>query len=446
MTSFQYIFSSFDTQNCDETDHSTTIENIEISSKTISDPSLSKKYSSTERSTIYEIMNKSSNRNETDTFSKYPDIEIIRRDENAIDKSIPHDIPADIELIPMSSDEVSNKRAIKRSFSPDNTISKISKLNDYSSATTVTPSSPNSSLKHTTTAVATLATTTASSSQQQTIHLDSATIAHSNSIKCEYSIENTSSPVNNIITMSYNTKLNPPISISSANASGDTDTILIPSTSSSSSISIHSMDTNKLITSRFTETEPNDRIKHSPQEVMEGLDDEVTINSMHEFKEDEAFIEETTIDDQQYQLDEHQQQQQQQHYLHHQQTDSSDYSNEQIQNTILLDQHQQNSNSLVTVTSQSGILSEKAIIKSEPSIDIMDSVEPTTSMSSLDNFANNNDYNCNAIVQNNVNFCTMNDDNSGNCNDQITINHNTHDQETDNIYKNFQGVLQIQPN
>lgn len=88
---------------------------------------------STSDRTVYKIITKQFNRNETDSLSNYPDIEIIRRDENAVGKSIPHDIPADIELIPMSSEHASSfgKRAAKRTFSPDNAISKLTKLNDY---------------------------------------------------------------------------------------------------------------------------------------------------------------------------------------------------------------------------------------------------------------------------------------------------------------------------
>lgn len=97
--------------------------------------------------TIYKIINKPFNRNETNSLSNYPDIEIIRRDENAVGKSIPHDIPADIELIPMSSDHTTafGKRSA-RSFSPDNIANKLTKLNDYSvlvSSCNETPKIPN---------------------------------------------------------------------------------------------------------------------------------------------------------------------------------------------------------------------------------------------------------------------------------------------------------------
>lgn len=49
-------------------------------------------------------------------------------------KSIPHDIPADIELIPMSSEHASafGKRSATRSFSPETIASKLTKLNDCS--------------------------------------------------------------------------------------------------------------------------------------------------------------------------------------------------------------------------------------------------------------------------------------------------------------------------
>lgn len=389
-------------------------------------------------------MNK--NRNETDTLSKYPDIEIIRRDESAIGKSIPHDIPADIELIPMSSDGVSNKRAVKRAFSPDNSISKLTKLNDYGGTSSSSNSSSLLLSTKVTTSTTAVTSITTSRSSQQTTHLDTAILAHSNLNKCEYSIENTSSPVNNIITMSYNTKLNPPITISNA-SSTDADTILLPPSSltTSSSISIHSMDTSKTITSRFIETEENGKFRDNSPEAVVEIEDEMTLNAMNELREDDTIIEETmfseTIGDQQYQQDE-----QQQHNHLELFTGSSDYSNEQIQET-LLEQH--NSNTL-SIASQISVLSEKAIIKSEPSIDIIDSIEATTSMSALDSLSIN-DYNSNTIGSNTVNFSTVNDENSGNCNDQIT-DHDTQDQETtpilDNIYKlqNFEGVLQIQPN
>lgn len=73
---------------------------------------------------------------DAETLSNYPDIEIIRRDENAVDKSIPHDIPADIELIPMSSNEMKvmtiiKKRAAKRSPCSDAATSKQCKLSSY---------------------------------------------------------------------------------------------------------------------------------------------------------------------------------------------------------------------------------------------------------------------------------------------------------------------------
>lgn len=89
---------------------------------------------STSDRTIYKIINKPFNRNESGSLSNYPDIEIIRRDENAVGKSIPHDIPADIELIPMSSSDHTStygKRSATQSFSPENIASKLTKLNDY---------------------------------------------------------------------------------------------------------------------------------------------------------------------------------------------------------------------------------------------------------------------------------------------------------------------------
>lgn len=80
---------------------------------------------------VYEIINKPFKRSETETLSNYPDIEIIRRDENTVDKSIPHDIPADIELIPMSADDtLLGKRAPKRAFTPDNAVSKVTRFNE----------------------------------------------------------------------------------------------------------------------------------------------------------------------------------------------------------------------------------------------------------------------------------------------------------------------------
>lgn len=105
---------------------------------------------STSDRTIYKIINKPFNRNESGSLSNYPDIEIIRRDENAVGKSIPHDIPADIELIPMSSSsdhsQAFGKRSAQRSFSPENIASKLSKLNDYSvlvSSSNESPKIPN---------------------------------------------------------------------------------------------------------------------------------------------------------------------------------------------------------------------------------------------------------------------------------------------------------------
>lgn len=99
---------------------------------------------STSDRTIYKIINKPFNRNESTTLSNYPDIEIIRRDDNAVGKSIPHDIPADIELIPMSSDHATaiGKRAANRSFSPENIASKLTKLNDCSVLVTSSNDTP----------------------------------------------------------------------------------------------------------------------------------------------------------------------------------------------------------------------------------------------------------------------------------------------------------------
>lgn len=101
---------------------------------------------STSDRTIYKIINKPFNRNETGSLSNYPDIEIIRRDENAVGKSIPHDIPADIELIPMSSSSdhttTFGKRSATRSFSPEIITSKLTKLNDYTALVSSSNESP----------------------------------------------------------------------------------------------------------------------------------------------------------------------------------------------------------------------------------------------------------------------------------------------------------------
>lgn len=93
---------------------------------------------------FYELIGKPFARNDLDNFNKYPDIEIIKRDGTAIDKTFLHDVPADIELIPMSSDQssspttasLSHRRAPKRSFSPVNDINKLTRLNDFSHAST----------------------------------------------------------------------------------------------------------------------------------------------------------------------------------------------------------------------------------------------------------------------------------------------------------------------
>lgn len=99
---------------------------------------------STSDRTIYKIINKPFNRNESSSLSNYPDIEIIRRDDTTVGKSIPHDIPADIELIPMSAEHASSfgKRSATRSFSPDNIASKLTKLNDCSVLVTSSNETP----------------------------------------------------------------------------------------------------------------------------------------------------------------------------------------------------------------------------------------------------------------------------------------------------------------
>lgn len=152
--------------------------------------------------TIYKIITKQFNRSDSESISKYPDIEIIRRDENAVDKSIPHDIPADIELIPMSSEHAFGKRS-KRSFSPDNTITKLSRLNDYNILVAKSLSSTTEIVKSSTS-----------------------------------STSNQSPKISNTITMSYNTKLNPPVS-SSSSSSSTSSSSNATNCSSESSISIH---------------------------------------------------------------------------------------------------------------------------------------------------------------------------------------------------------------
>lgn len=100
---------------------------------------------STSDRTIYKIISKPFNRSESGSLSNYPDIEIIRRDENAVGKSIPHDIPADIELIPMSSSDHTTtfgKRSATRSFSPENITNKLTKLNDYTAIVSSSNDSP----------------------------------------------------------------------------------------------------------------------------------------------------------------------------------------------------------------------------------------------------------------------------------------------------------------
>lgn len=100
---------------------------------------------STSDRTIYKIINKPFNRNDSGSLSNYPDIEIIRRDENAVGKSIPHDIPADIELIPMSSSDHTTtfgKRSAAQSFSPESITSKLTKLNDYTALVSSNNESP----------------------------------------------------------------------------------------------------------------------------------------------------------------------------------------------------------------------------------------------------------------------------------------------------------------
>lgn len=163
---------------------------------------------------IYGIINKSFSRSpDTETLSKYPDIEIIRRDENAIDKSIPHDIPADIELIPMSPDEMKlisifKKRAPKRPFTPDHmNSSKLTKPNDYASSSSLQQPS-----------------TFSAHDANQISYLETSTITQSNTTNTAQSAEQMkkfyandsacssgNSSGSNTITMAYNTKLEPPV-------------------------------------------------------------------------------------------------------------------------------------------------------------------------------------------------------------------------------------------
>lgn len=163
---------------------------------------------------IYGIINKTfSHSPDSETLSKYPDIEIIRRDENAIDKSIPHDIPADIELIPMSPDEMKlisifKKRAPKRPFTPDHmNSSKLTKPNDYASSSSSSSAfSAHDSANH----VSYLETSTITQSKMATTAQSGEQMKkfHANDSACSGSGK---AGGNNTITMAYNTKLEPPV-------------------------------------------------------------------------------------------------------------------------------------------------------------------------------------------------------------------------------------------
>lgn len=162
---------------------------------------------------IYGIINKSFSRSpESETLSKYPDIEIIRRDENAIDKSIPHDIPADIELIPMSTDEmklinVFKKRATKRPFDSDHMNNKLIKPNDYTSS--VSSQQPSTFSGHDANHISYLETSTITQSKPATTKQSGEQMKKFRANDTACSSGNASD--SNTITMAYNTKLEPPV-------------------------------------------------------------------------------------------------------------------------------------------------------------------------------------------------------------------------------------------
>lgn len=167
---------------------------------------------------IYGIINKSFSRSpDSETLSKYPDIEIIRRDENAIDKSIPHDIPADIELIPMSPDEMKlisifKKRAPKRPFTPDHmNSSKLTKPNDYTSSTSSQQQQSSAFSAHDANHISYLETSTITQSKTTTTASpqsgEQMKQLHANDSACSSG----NASASNTITMAYNTKLEPPV-------------------------------------------------------------------------------------------------------------------------------------------------------------------------------------------------------------------------------------------
>lgn len=286
---------------------------------------------------IYGIINKSFSRSpDSETLSKYPDIEIIRRDENAIDKSIPHDIPADIELIPMSTDEMKlisifKKRAPKRPFTPEHmNSSKLTKPNDYASTSSSLQSSIFST--HDANHISYLETSTITQSKT------TASAKSAEQLKKFHTNDSASSSGNssgsNTITMAYNTKLEPPVASMSIS-----DPRIVPLSRTASSTRT------SFVFQTQRPTSPNDEQMDKTETASTKSDDEQNATAIADVV-DTAIIESSRFGHLKSAVNDHLYQHQASSYVVVSTDDSSDYSNEQLESDLL----ERLENNAITVT------------------------------------------------------------------------------------------------
>lgn len=393
-------------------------------------------------SDVYGIINKSYNRSpDSDTLSKYPDIEIIRRDENAIDKSIPHDIPADIELIPMSPDEMKlisifKKRAPKRPFSPENMHSKLTKPNDYAStSSTVTAAFAAHDTNHisyletSTITQSKTMTTTPSGNQAKKFHTnDSARTSGSGSAGVGHNSSNT-------ITMAYNTKLEPPVTSMSVG-----DARIVPlSRAVSSTRSTFVFQTHRSKSPGTEQTDKSDTQSKSSDDERNGMKFSDVVDTVVENSRFGHLS--STVNDHLYQH--------QASFVVVSTDDSSDYSNEQLESDLL----ERLENNAITVTKST--IQTSTTTTSNPTHATAPSPiqHPMRHIQhfSADQFSNYINVNSTEeIIDENSDSCVEHEMLSPDNAAKSPTTDGTSETITtpDGIYKiqNFEGVLQMQPN
>lgn len=390
----------------------------------------------TPEESIYGIINNSFSRSpDSETLSKYPDIEIIRRDENAIDKSIPHDIPADIELIPMSPDEMKlisilKKRAPKRPFTPEHmNSSKLTKPNDYTSASSsLQPSAFSvhdanhiSYLETSTITQSTTPTTTEQSGEQRKKF-------HANDSAC--SSGNASG--SNTITMAYNTKLEPPVTSMSIG-----DARLLPlSRAVSSTRSTFVFQTQQAESPQAERTDKLENLAKSEDEhcsATRGADVVDTIVENSRFGHLSS-----TVNDHLYQ-------QHQASFVVVSTDDSSDYSNEPLESDLL----ERLENNAITVTKSTIQTATTASLSAH----VTPSPPPSHAVQHMQHFSDDHLFNVNStddIIDETSDSCVEHEIFSPDNAAKSPVTDGTSETTvtmTDGIYKiqNFEGLLQMQP-